>query len=80
MGLRLTLEGLPGSDVNLRCKCDEVIIKSRGADEVIRAKVLIIKGNDVYAVCKRCNSEVKLPLKKSSSAAADFGPELYLDK
>ena len=76
MGERLTLEAVSGQEVTLRCKCDEVVIKSRGSDEVVRAKVLIIKGNQVYAVCKRCSYEVKLPLTKS----VDLGPKLYLDK
>lgn len=80
MGVRLTLEDISGPEVTLRCRCDEIVIKSRGADEVIRAKVLIIKGNDVYAVCKGCNSEVKLPLQRSSDSTLGQEPELYLDK
>ncbi len=64
----------------LSCACSEVVIKSREADEVIRAKVLIIKGNSVFAICKNCNSEVELPLQKSNPAPKDLGPELYLDK
>jgi len=55
-------------------------MKSREGEEIIRAKVLIIKENQVYAVCKKCNSEVELPLKKSEHRSDDYGPELYLDK
>jgi hypothetical protein len=70
-------------------------MKSRGAEEVVRAKVLIIKGNRVVAVCKRCNAEVELPLHRSpdmragslqksppkpKEKPADAGPPLVLRK
>jgi RNase P subunit RPR2 len=43
--------------------CSEVVIKSHGADAKLRNKVLIIKGKDVYAVCKGCGHEIRVPLK-----------------
>lgn len=46
-------------------------MKSRGAEEVVRAKVIILKGNQVVAVCKRCNSEVPLPLQRSPEPVAE---------
>jgi hypothetical protein len=77
----LTLDGLTEQvDATLRCTCSEVIVKSRGGDEVIRAKVVIIKEDRVFAVCKSCNTEVELPLEKSRRESSDLGPELYLDK
>lgn len=48
----------------LRCPCNELILKSlEGEDMKIRSKVLIIKGDAVFAVCKGCSSEVRVPLK-----------------
>ena len=66
-------------DAVLKCECSEVIVKSRGDEEVVRAKVLIIKGENVYAVCKKCNAEVQLPLKKSNDGSVDLGPKLWLN-
>jgi hypothetical protein len=92
MGVRLHLDA-PSQDVEptLTCKCSEVVMKSRGTDEVIRAKVLIVKGDQVFAVCKGCNTEVELPLMKavkptrkktqeSKLESADAGPILILKK
>ena len=83
MGVRLTLENVHrGVDATLSCKsCGEVIMKSRGSDEqVVRSKVVILKGNRAYAVCKGCNEEIPLPLKSDAPAASSLGPELYLDR
>lgn len=55
-------------------------MKSQDGVEKVRAKVLIIKANKTYAVCKKCNMEVLLPLIKSESPATVPGPRLYLDK
>jgi hypothetical protein len=65
----------------LVCKCSEIIIKAQGDVQKLRAKVLVIKGDKVFAICKRCNSEVPVPLSKSASDAPfDPGPHLYLEK
>ena len=85
MPVRLTLD-TASQDVaaTLVCACSEVVMKSRGAEEVVRAKVVIIKGNQVFAVCKRCSTEVPLPLEKAELPAAptavDMGPTLLLKK
>ena len=68
------------TDAKLLCACSEVVIKSRGDDEIVRAKILIIKGNQVFAVCKGCNKEVALPLEKSVAKPEELGPDLYLAK
>lgn len=47
----------------ISCKCGEVIVKSLEADTKIRAKVVLIREDDAYAVCKSCNAEVKIPLR-----------------
>ena len=67
MGVRLTLESVPRPVVaTLKCGCSEVIIKSQDGVEKVRAKVLLIKGDRVFAVCKACNEDYKhtyFPLK-----------------
>jgi hypothetical protein len=85
MAVRLTLEaaGEAGVDVLLSCPCSEVIIKATGAGGgKVRGKVVILRTDGVYAVCKSCDSEVKLPLTwtRSLQPAVDTGPPLYLDK
>lgn len=48
----------------LKCKCNEIVLKSLdGEDSKIRSKVLVIKGDEVFAICKGCSSEVRVPLK-----------------
>lgn len=44
------------------CTCGEVIVKSLLDDTKIRAKVLIMRGNAAFAVCKGCDQEVQVPL------------------
>lgn len=48
----------------LKCKCNEIVLKSlEGEDSKIRSKVMVIKGGEVFAICKGCSSEVRVPLK-----------------
>ena len=48
----------------LRCQCNELILKSLdGENPKLRSKVLVIKGDSVFAVCKGCSAEVRVPLK-----------------
>lgn len=48
----------------INCSCGEVILKSLDTDTKVRgAKVIIFKDDQAYAVCKSCNSEVKIPLR-----------------
>ena len=62
------------SFTHLSCpKCSEVIMKSAGSDTKVRCRVLIIRGDDVYSICKGCNSEVRVPL------ILDPGPPLVLE-
>lgn len=46
----------------LRCSCSEIVLKSVDGESKIRSKILVIKGDSVYAICKGCNKEVKVPL------------------
>lgn len=59
----------------INCKCSEVVLKSHNGESKIRSKVLVIKDNSVYAVCKGCNQEVKLPLHVDENAA---NPPLFI--
>lgn len=60
----------------IRCSCSEIILKSTEEGESkIRSKVLVIKGESVFAVCKGCNAEVELPLKVDNEAA---NPPLFI--
>ncbi len=47
----------------ISCKCGEVIVKSLDADTKIRAKIVVFRDAEAYAVCKSCNTEVKIPLR-----------------
>lgn len=60
------------------CVCSEVVMKSTDGVEKVRAKILIIKGNSVFAVCKSCGQEVQVPLQRSITV--DAGPPLILSK
>lgn len=46
------------------CKCGEHLVKSlhEEGSYKLRGKLLILKGNKLYSVCKSCNTEVELPL------------------
>ena len=66
MAVRLTLAGISEKVTpELVCKCSEIIMKSdsQGTSKV-RAKIVLVKGIDVFAVCKKCGIEVKIPLEK----------------
>lgn len=46
----------------LTCTCGEVIVKSFSHDTKIRSKVLVVRDGAAFAVCKRCDAEVQVPL------------------
>jgi len=81
VAVHLTLEtsGDAGISAVLTCAhCSEVIIKSTsdGGGKVRGSKIILLKHDGVYAVCKSCDSEVRLPLVWTR----DLGPPLYLAK
>ncbi len=47
----------------ISCTCGEVIVKSLDADTKVRAKIVVFRDDQAYAVCKACSSEVKIPLR-----------------
>lgn len=62
--------------MDLTCYCSEIIVKNLdNGDRKIRAKVLIVRGNSVYAICKACNHEVKVPL-----TYQNINPILYIPR
>ena len=74
MGIPLTLGKVRQRiGKSIVCKCSEIIMKSQGETDKIRAKILLVKGDGVFAVCKKCGDEVQVPLVKS-------GPPLILHK
>ena len=60
-------------------KCDEVIFKSQGSEAKIRGKIITIRDNKVYAVCKGCNSEIPVPLSLDLKAHQSKNLPLFID-
>ena len=64
--------------------CNEVIIKGFNKEVKIRAKVILVKENNTFAVCKGCDSEILLPLvydlELAKSMATSCKPKLFLKK
>lgn len=48
------------------CTCGEVIVKSTGEDTKIRAKIVVFKNSAAFAVCRGCDSDVRIPLQLDS--------------
>ncbi len=65
-------------------KCGEVIIKSIGDSTKIRAKILVVKSDQTYAICKGCDSEIPVPLRMDEtmfkSLAKSAALRLYVRK
>lgn len=59
----------------IKCSCSEIVLKSLDEESKIRSKIVVIKGDSVYAICKGCNAEVQLPLKVSEEKA---NPPLFI--
>lgn len=64
---------------NITCPCSEIIMKSEPGVSKIRSKILILKDNSAYAICKSCGFEVKVPLKIDDSFD-NYGPDLVLEE
>lgn len=50
----------------ISCTCGEVIVKSLDADTKVRAKIIVFKEENAFAVCKACSAEIKIPLRLDS--------------
>ena len=68
----------------ISCTCGEVLVKSMDAETKVRAKVVVFRDGQSFAVCKGCNAEVKIPLQldtsmlKSMTAATPERVRLYI--
>jgi hypothetical protein len=58
------------SVLDVACLCTDLVFKSH-VDGVSRdnAKILLYKNYSLYAVCKSCGTEVRLPFKRETSEA-----------
>ena len=61
----------------ITCGCSEIVLKSVGTETKIRSKILVIRDNCVYAICKGCNNEVRVPLCIDSDKV---NPPLFIKK
>lgn len=59
------------------CSCSEIILKSASDVSKIRSRIMLVRGGNVYAVCKSCSAEVKVPL---VLAPQDPGPALIIKR
>ena len=59
----------------ITCSCSEIVLKSVDGESKIRSKILVVKNDSVFAVCKGCNKEVKLPLVVDQS---EVNPPLFI--
>jgi transcription elongation factor Elf1 len=60
----------------ITCICGDIVVKSTiDGTSKIRSKILLLKNNTAYAVCKGCGTEVKVPIKVSSDAVS---PPLFI--
>lgn len=64
----------------LMCKCSEVILKSQNGEVKIRGKLVVIRNNKTYSVCKGCGAEVQIPLSFDNTASFGKNLPLYIDK
>lgn len=69
------------------CICSEVVVKSDRGISKIRSKVVLVRQNQVFAVCKSCGMEVQIPLAPTESSSPNLelsanpaGPPLLLRK
>lgn len=59
----------------VHCVCGEVIVKSSGIDTKVRAKIVVFKDNNAFAVCRGCDNEVKIPLQLDNDLLKSMASE-----
>ena len=64
----------------ITCHCSEIIVKSQDGAVKLRSKILIFKGNQAYAICKKCSSEVPVPVSLDKSVSVSPPPRLYIHR
>ncbi len=64
--------------------CHEVVVKGLHEEVKVRAKVILVRDDKTYAVCKGCGEELEVPLRYDQDLAKALpltnGPRLYLKK
>ena len=60
----------------IQCSCSALIVKS-DKEVKIRSKIMLVKDEGVFAVCKGCGEEIKVPLKVDDKA---LYPPLFIKK
>lgn len=74
------------TEPHLSCtKCDATVIKSVNGELKIRSKVIVVRNGQTHAICKGCDSELRIPLVVDeglfkSLANQKEEPRLYLKK
>ncbi len=65
---------------SLCCPCGEVVLKDNGHETKIRSKVLVVKGQNAYAVCKGCGADFAVPLKMDPELVKSMrsNPRLFI--
>ena len=43
--------------------CGEVAVKESALEAKVRGRVLVIKGENAFTICKGCSKEVRVPIK-----------------
>jgi len=63
-------------------QCGEVVVKDNGSEAKIRSKVLVVKGDNAFAICKSCGTEVSVPLQLDHDVMKSLrsNPRLFLSK
>lgn len=64
----------------LVCNCGEVMVKSANGTTKIRAKIIVFRGDQAYAVCKGCGKELSAPisLNKDEILSKSKSPKLFI--
>lgn len=63
--------------------CHEVVLKGMDSEIKIRAKVILVREDSAFAVCKGCDAELAIPLRFDQDLAKSLSqaePRLYLKK
>jgi RNase P subunit RPR2 len=62
--------------------CEEVIVKDAGSMAKIRGRVILIKGENIFAVCKGCGAEIRVPLQLDLALMKSLrsNPKLFITK
>ena len=62
--------------------CGDVIVKDSGDETKSRGKLLVLKSNKAYSVCRGCGAEVEVPIQRDEELFKSLrtSPRLYIGK